>query len=106
MIDYSYNKIKKFYLHARQSLEYLLNHFCDSFQTFSCPMHEKTGKKLAGRIVINIFLNNKRIISTSEVAVDHVKSFKKRKFEKTQLNIYNTIIFYFGEKRKRLKYFI
>ena len=84
MIDYSYNKIKKFYLHARQSLEYLLNHFCDSFQTFSCPMHEKTGKKLAGRIVINIFLNNKRIISTSEVAVDHVKSFKKRKFEKTQ----------------------
>ncbi|XP_065673901.1 uncharacterized protein LOC136090852 [Hydra vulgaris] len=82
MIDYFYKKIKKFSLHARQALEYLLNHFYDSFQTFSCPMHEKTGIKLAGRIVANIFLNNKRIISTSEVAVDHVKSFKKRKFEK------------------------
>ena len=75
MIDYSYNKIKKFNLHARHALEYLLNHFCDSFQTFSCPMHEKTGRKLAGRIVINIFLNNN---------VDDVKSFKKRKIEKTQ----------------------
>ncbi|XP_047127382.1 uncharacterized protein LOC124808407 [Hydra vulgaris] len=82
MIDYFYKKIKKFSLHARQALEYLLNHFYDSFQTFSCPMHEKTGIKLAGRIVVNIFLNNKRIISTSEVAVDHAKSFKKRKFEK------------------------
>ena len=82
MIDYSYNKIKKFNLHARQALEYL-NHFCDSFQTFSCPTHEKSGIKLAGRIDINNFLNNKRIISTSEIAVDHVKSFKIEKFGKT-----------------------
>jgi hypothetical protein len=46
---------------------------------FTCDAHKDSGKRMATRIIINIFYNNKRLISTDNVRKQQVKDFKKLK---------------------------
>ena len=46
---------------------------------FTSQQHKEKGQKSANRIVINIYFDNKRTLSTDSVMKDKVKTFKKEK---------------------------
>ena len=64
-------------LTARTVCEYTLINMPDSYQPISCLNHERKIQLFANRVISNIFLNNKRKLSTDSVLVDTIKSFKK-----------------------------
>ena len=49
---------------------------------FVCDQHDAVVCKYTIRIIANIFVNNKRKLSTNSVLFDGMKSLKKRKLEK------------------------
>ena len=65
-----------------KAAESVLMQFLYSFETFTCSVHEHSGKRLANQTVANIFFNNKRKIMTDSVVGDHVTTFKKRQRNK------------------------
>ena len=62
-----------------KAAESVLMRFLYSFETFTCSVHEHSGKRLANETVANIF---KRKIMTGSVVADHVATFKNRQRNK------------------------
>ena len=63
---------------ARTACEYTSVNMLDSYQSISCLNHERKIQLFVSRVISNIFLNNKKKLSTDFVSVDTMKSFKKR----------------------------
>ena len=64
---------------VEQQWNKFLFHILNSFESFICQEHKENGQKIANRAVINVYLNNKRKLSTDSVMKDKVKTFKKDK---------------------------
>ena len=78
LLDYFNEIINKSDIPARTACEYTLINMLDSYQPISCLNHERKIQLFVNRVISNIFLNNKRKLSTDSVLVDTIKSFKKR----------------------------
>ena len=81
-LDYFNEIINKSYIPARTACEYTLINMLDSYQSISCLNHERKIQLFVSRVTSNIFLNNKKKLSTGFVSDDTIKSFKKRQREK------------------------
>ena len=75
ILDFSYGTISKCGLPSRLAAETVLKHVFNSFQTFTCEVHESGGQTFTNRTIANIYLNNQRKISTDAVVADGVGSF-------------------------------
>ena len=64
---------------VEQQWNKILFHILNSFESFVCQEHKENRQKIANRAVINVYLNNKRKLSTDSVIKDKVKTFKKDK---------------------------
>ena len=82
ILDFSYGAISKCGLPSRLAAETVLKHVFNRFQTFTYVAHESAGQTFTNRTIANIYLNNRRKISTDAVVTDGVRSFKKRQREK------------------------
>ena len=82
LLDFFSDIISKSSLSSRVAAENLLNHVFQSYETFTCNVHESTGQVITNRKIVNIFFNNQRKLVTDSVVADGVKSFKKRQREK------------------------
>ena len=78
LLDYFNEIINKSDIPARTACKYTLINMSDSNQSISCLNHERKIQLFVNRVISNIFLNNKRKLSTDFVSVDTIKSFKKR----------------------------
>ena len=76
--DYFNEIINKSDISARTACEYTLINKLESYQSISCLDHERKIQLFENQVISNIFLNNKRKLSTDFVSVDTIKSFKKR----------------------------
>ena len=61
----------------RDAAQHSLAHVIGDVPEFSCPKHSV--KKYCNRAITNVYLNNKRKITTANVRKDDVKQFKKSK---------------------------
>ena len=82
LLDYFNGIISKLDIPAQTACEYTLINMLDSYQSISGLNHERKIQLFVIRVISNIFLNNKRKLSTDSVPVDNIKSFKKRQTEK------------------------
>ena len=82
LLDYFNEIINKSDIPARTACKYTLINMFDSNQSISCLNHERKIQLFVNRVISNIFLNNKRKLSTDFVSVDTIKFFKKRQREK------------------------
>ena len=78
LLDYFNEIINKSDIPARTACEYTLINMLDSYQSISCLNHERKIQLFVSRVISNIFLNNKKKLSTDFVSVDTTKSFKER----------------------------
>ena len=63
----------------RIAAEHVLFHILHLFELFTSQEHKEKGQKSANRVVINIYFDNKRKLSTDSFMKDKVKTFKKDK---------------------------
>ena len=82
MLDFLFGIIIESGIPMLKAARSVLMRFLYSFETFTCSVHEHSGKRLANQTVANIFFNNKRKIMTDPVVADHVTTFKKRQRNK------------------------
>ena len=78
LLDYFNEIINKSVIPARTACEYTSINMLDSYQSISCLNRERKIQLFVSRVISNIFLNNKKKLSTDFVSVDTIKSFKKR----------------------------
>ena len=52
------------------------------FEPYTCCDHESSGNIFANKMIVNIYCNNARKISSDSVVKDRVKGFKKRQRDK------------------------
>ena len=78
MLDFLFGIITESGIPMLKAAESVMMRFLYSFETFTCSVHEHSGKQLANQTVVNIFFNSKRKIVTDSVVADHVTTFKKR----------------------------
>ena len=78
LLDYFNEIINKSYIPARTACEYTLINMSDSYQSIACLNHERKIQLFVNRVISNIFLNNRRKLSTDFVLGGTIKSFKKR----------------------------
>ena len=82
LLDYFIEIINKLDIPARTTCKYTLINMLDSYQSISCLNHEIKIQLFVNRVTSNIYLNNKKKLSTDFVSDDTMKSFKKRQREK------------------------
>ena len=64
---------------ARTACENTIINMLDSYQSISCLNRKRKIQLFVNRLISNIFLNNKRKLSTDSVSVDTIKFFKKNR---------------------------
>ena len=79
MLDFTVTVTLKSALADRIAVEHVLFNILNSFESFTYEKHKEKEQKFANRATINIYLNNKRKLSTDSVMKDEVKTFKKEK---------------------------
>ena len=86
MLEFLFGIITESGIPMLKAAESVLMRFLYLFETFTCSVHEHSGKRLANQTVANIFFNNERKITTDSVVADHVTTFKKRQRKKRKAN--------------------
>ena len=81
ILDLSKSILKSSKLPARYAAEILLESFGPNLQ-LTCETHIDSTKKFVNRIIVNIFFNNGRKISSNNIKKDEIGAFKKRQREK------------------------
>ena len=66
---------------SRSLSQHILSKFCYHGK-FTCTVHENWGFEFASKIIVNVFLNNKKKLTNAKVRKDNVKGFKKRQTSK------------------------
>jgi hypothetical protein len=88
ILQHTENIIRSSELDERKAASVMLKHVfsakCGSTPRFTCGSHRTFVEMYANRVLINIFLNNRRKVLTGSVVKDKVKSFKKSKRTKDE----------------------
>ena len=78
LLDYFNNIIKKSDIPAQSACEYTLINMLDSYHSISCLNHERKIQWFVKQVISNIFLNNRRKLSTDYLSWYYKLLQKKR----------------------------